>query len=230
MSIKRKKCTNGCLLPKQRVSLIKKNGEYTFGMHNFNFCPKCGDLMPEALNKTQAFFDIYYLNNNLESAKRLLYKSEFTSAAREAFVTVENAIKAKSGLDLHGADLAAKALSFTYDNENGLIKSPLIAINDLTTESKRNEQKGLQLLIMGFFTGQRNLYIHNDVSTSNTNVISILYEASFILNLLDGQSLTEKGRWIKDNISYSDINRNMPKLSDKLRLRVYRFMHKRLHS
>lgn len=61
--------------------------------------------MPESLEALKRFFQFYDIHPALKDALRLLYKSEFEAAAREAFVTLENCLKKKSGLDSHGFDL-----------------------------------------------------------------------------------------------------------------------------
>ena len=55
--------------------------------------------MPYSLKKLKGFFEVYNVHAALSDAVQLIYKSEFESAAREAFVTVENYLKKKSGLD-----------------------------------------------------------------------------------------------------------------------------------
>ena len=120
--------------------------------------------MPYSLKKLKGFFEVYNIHAALSDAVQLIYKSEFESAAREAFVAVENYLKKKSGLDSHGFDLATRALSFEIDKQTGEIKrAPLIAINDLKNESERNEQDGIRYMLMGFFQGPRNLYQHNHI-------------------------------------------------------------------
>ena len=90
---------------------------------------------------------MYNVHAALSDAVQLIYKSEFESAAREAFVTVENYLKKKSGLDAHGFDLATRALSFEVDKQTCAIKrAPLIAINGLKNESERNEQDGIRYM------------------------------------------------------------------------------------
>ena len=213
-------CPNGCKLPPRR-KLLKEFNDGTFGFDydDFPFCPCCGSLMPYSLKKLSAFFDIYKLHPSLEPAKRLLYKSEFESAAREAFVTVENILKKKSGLDAHGFDLATKALSFEVDKQTGEIKRPpLIAINELKNESDRNEQDGVRYMLMGYFQGPRNLYQHRHIGSGVSNAISIIVEASFFLRLLDGHSITKNGQWIPVKTDYSDIYNKMPKLIDRWKL------------
>ena len=73
--------------------------------------------MPYSLDKIRDFFDVYHVHSSLKRAINLVYKSEFEAAARETFVVVETTLKKKSGLDLHGFDLATKALSFEFDKK-----------------------------------------------------------------------------------------------------------------
>lgn len=120
-----------------RVGSYVTNG---FDFYDFTFCPCCGCLMPFPLKKLKGFFEVYNIHSALLDAIQLIYKSEFESAAREAFVALENYFKKKSGLDSHGFDLVTRALSFEIDKQTGEIKrAPLIAINDLKNESQRNE-------------------------------------------------------------------------------------------
>lgn len=139
-------CPNGCSLPPRKKQLREySNGTYGFDFYDFTFCPCCGSLMPYSLKKLKGFFEVYNIHAALSDAVQLIYKSEFESAAREAFVAVENYLKKKSGLDSHGFDLATRALSFETDKQTGEIKrAPLIAINDLKNESQRNEQDGIR--------------------------------------------------------------------------------------
>lgn len=217
---KKYSCPNQCNLPPRRRELKEfENGTYGFGYEDFIFCPCCGSLMPESLNKLESFFDIYNIHPALSKALKLLYKSEFEAASRESFVTLENYIKKKSGLDSHGFDLATKALSFEIDKKTGEIKkAPLISINELKTESDMNEQEGIRYMLMGFFQGPRNLYQHNHIGSGVSNSISVVIQTSFFLNLLDGHSITKKGQWIPIKIDYQEIYENMPKRIDRWRL------------
>lgn len=175
--------------------------------------------MPESLEALKRFFEFYDVHPDLKDALKLIYKSEFQAAAREAFVTLENRLKKKSGLDSHGFDLATKALSFEVDRKTGEIKkAPLIAINDLKTESDRNEQDGIRYMLMGFFQGPRNLYQHNHIGSGASNAISIIIETSFFLRLLEGHSITEKAYWIPIKTDYRAIYYKMPNRIDRWRL------------
>lgn len=213
-------CPNGCSLPPRKKQLREyRNGTYGFDFYDFTFCPCCGSLMPYSLKKLKGFFEVYNIHAALSDAVQLIYKSKFESAAREAFVAVENYLKKKSGLDSHGFDLATRALSFEIDKQTGEIKrAPLIAINDLKNESERNEQDGIRYMLMGFFQGPRNLYQHNHIGSGVSNSISVIIEASFFLHLLDGHSITQNGRWIPETVDYREIYQKMPKRIDRWRL------------
>ena len=213
-------CPNGCSLPPRRKKLKQySDGTYGFDFNDFTFCPCCGSLMPYSLKKLKGFFEVYNIHPALADAVQLIYKSEFESAAQEAFVTVENYLKKKSGLDLHGFDLVTKALSFELDKQTGELKrAPLIAINDLKNQSKRNEQDGIRYMLMGFFQGPRNLYQHNHIGSSASNSISVIIETSFFLHLLDGHSITQNEHWIPKKTNYQEIYQKMPKRIDRWRL------------
>lgn len=221
MRSKKYSCPNGCPLPPRRKVLRKfSDNTYGFDFNDFTFCPYCGSLMPYSLKKLKGFFEVYNVHSALEDAVRLLYKSEFESAARKAFVVVENYLKEKAGLDSHGFDLATKALSFEIDKQTGEIKRyPLIAINDLKNESDRNEQDGIRYMLMGFFQGPRNLYQHNHIGSGVSNSISVIIEASFFLHLLDGHSITKNGHWISGEVDYREIYQKMPKRIDRWKLK-----------
>ena len=220
MRSKKYSCANGCFLPPRKKAIKEfDDGTFGFAYYDFPFCPCCGNMMPYSLEKLKGFFDVYNVHPALTSAVNLLYKSEFEAAAREAFVIVENQLKAKSGLDSHGFDLATRALSFEINKNTGEIKKPpLVAINELKTESDRNEQNGIRYMLMGFFQGPRNLYQHNHIGSGASNSISVVIEASFFLRFLDGHSITQNGRWIPTKVNYQEIYTKMPKCMDRWKL------------
>jgi len=230
MRTKKFSCPNGCELP-PRKKMLKEAKDHTYGFdyNDFPYCPICGGLMPYTQDKIKDFFEIYHIHPKLETAERLIMKSEFDSAAREAFVVVETVLRKKSGLDLHGFDLATKALKYEVDKQTGEItKPPLIAINDLNTESEKNEQDGIRYMLMGFFQGVRNLYQHNHIGSGVSNSLTVLLDASFFLTLLDGHSITKHGQWVSSKISYRDIYNHMPKRLDRIKLRrELKYRHRR---
>lgn len=214
-------CPNGCKLP-PRKKVLRETDDHTYGFdyNDFTYCPVCGSLMPYTRKIIEDFFEIYHIHPKLENAERLILKSEYDSAAREAFVVVETVLRKKSGLDLHGFDLATKAMKYEVDKQTGEVtKQPMIAINDLKTESEKNEQDGIRYMLMGFFQGVRNLYQHNHIGSGVSNTLTVLIDASFFLNLLDGHSITKHGQWIPADISFGEIYNNMPRRLDRVKLR-----------
>jgi len=109
-----------------------------------------------------------------------------------------------------------------------ITKQPLIAINGLKTDSERNEQDGLRYMLMGFFRGYRNIYQHNNVGSGVSNVLSIVIEASFILSVLDGHSVTKNGRWIPRKMNVKEIYKCMPNPFDRIRLILLLLRRRRL--
>ena len=73
---------------------------------------------------------------------------------------------------------------------------------------------------MGFFTGIRNIYQHSHVGSGVSNSIATIIQASYFLDILDGKSITKKGKWIKKSINYEYIYNHMPKRTDRIRLRL----------
>ncbi len=178
------KCPNNCKLPRRRKGLIEENEIWRFCYRDFPYCPVCCEMMPKTYEAVKNFFAVYHLHPKLDRAEQLIYKSEFDAAARESFVVVETALRKKSGLDLHGVDLVNKALNYEVDKKSGQItKSPLIALNNLVTDSEKNEQEGVRFMLMGFFQGTRNIYQHNDVGHSLSGALPVIIQASYYLNL-----------------------------------------------
>lgn len=221
MNNKKYRCPNGCDLPPRKKVLIKtSNNTYGYEYFNPTFCPNCGALMPDSEAKLKGFFDVYDIHPSLKKSQDLLYKSEFESAVREAVVTLETALKSKSGLDSFGVDLATKSLSFTYDKQTDTItKMPLIAINDLKTISDRNEQEGIKHMLEGLFQAPRNLYQHNHIGSAVSNSISIILQISFILHIIDGHSITKNAHWERQSIDLLEIYNHMPKKIDRCRFK-----------
>ena len=220
MRTKKYSCPNGCKLPPRKKELTEI-GQHKFGFAyiDFPYCPMCGCMMPYTRKKYKDFFETFHLHSKLKNVERLFLKSEFDSAAREAFIVVESVLRKKSGLDSHGFDLATKALKYEVDKQTGAItKQPLIALNDLKTESEKNEQDGIRYMLMGCFQGIRNIYQHNQVGSAVSNVLTIILDASLFLDLLDGNSFTKHARLIREKVDYKDIYDNMPNRLDRIKL------------
>ena len=222
MRLTKYKCENGCNLP-PRVKVLREydDGHWGFGYHDPSFCPQCGEMMPYTHDKIMDFLDVYNIHPKLSDSIKLIKKSEFVSSAREAIITVEECLRTKSKLDLHGTNLVNQALSFNYDKQSQTFtKEPIIYINSLNTESERNEQEGLRYMLLGFVEGIRNIYQHNSIKSSVSYSVTTVIQASYFLYLLDGKGLTDKPKWLKCKLDYNYIYSKMPKAIDRLKLRI----------
>ncbi len=82
----------------------------------------------------------------------LYTNGHYAQAVLEAFKYVNNLVKFESSESSRdGADLMHKV--FSRDN-------PVLALNDLTTESDKNEQLGYMQILAGVMTGIRNPRAH----------------------------------------------------------------------
>lgn len=148
---------------------------------SFNVCPTCGELLDDNRKIVQKFLDLIIINERFSKCYDLIKKSEFISAIREACVILEDTIKKISGIEAHGADLAAKAFSYKFDsNTNSFIQKPAIQINTLSNQTLRNEQEGIKFLTMGIFKGIRNIYMHSHGSNKFRYCLKITIMIEFV--------------------------------------------------
>lgn len=87
----------------------------------------------------------------LKYCRAELLEENYFHAVLEAVKGVAERMRTMSGLKTDGAELINQALS---------IKSPLIALNSLTTETELSEQKGIANLLIGVFGAIRNPTAH----------------------------------------------------------------------
>lgn len=216
------KCTNGCEIRVKKFLLKDDKGKYSWGFPQITYCPKCGSIMQNTLKKIKCFLELSLIHEKLEKAVNLLYKSEYEASIRESIVVLENYLRKKSGLDLHGTNLVAQSLGFEYDKAKRIMKrEPKIKINSLDSESELNEQEGLKLMLMGFFQGSRNMYQHNNIYVPVNVILTLLLQISFFLKLIDGGSLTKHAYVIKKKVDVTNILNNMPKKSDRKNFKKY---------
>jgi uncharacterized protein (TIGR02391 family) len=91
-----------------------------------------------------------------EVSEQLFIDGHYGSAIFEAYKTVNNVVKEKSGMkDLDGEGLMSTVFS---------LKNPILRLNDLQETSDRDEQRGFMFLFMGAWTGIRNPKGHDVVN------------------------------------------------------------------
>ena len=180
-------CINGCTKEYQKnhvdVDYLAISKEL-----QFNCCSSCGALLPATIKYIKSYFRIIQIQNSLDNSINLLYSSHFNSAIRDAVIVLETRIQNLSNLyDLNGQNLVSKAFNFSF-SDNKITKFPLIQLNSLENVSKRNEQEGFMLSLLGFFKGIRNIYMHNQLETKIYLILNVFTQISYFLHILDGDS------------------------------------------
>lgn len=104
----------------------------------------------------------------------------FADAVEAALKEVNNRVKMfvkdKTGEELDGAPLMNRAFS---------PKSPVIVLDDLTTESGKNIQFGYMQIFAGSMTGIRNPKAHANIRISPERALQFLTLASLLMEKLD---------------------------------------------
>ena len=90
----------------------------------------------------------------IAASKSLFRDGHYASAILEAYKAVNNFVKEKTNLALDGKALMSKVF-----NED----APIIKLNELLTQSDRDEQEGFKFLFMGAMVGIRNPKAHEDI-------------------------------------------------------------------
>ncbi len=118
------------------------------------------------------------LHKKVVKASEGLFKDGYYSAAIfEAFKIVEIAVKNKSGLTISGRELMSQAFSPS---------NPRIKLNDLQTETDKDEQEGFRFLFMGATQGIRNPKAHENIVQSDPyKALEYLALASLLLKKID---------------------------------------------
>jgi uncharacterized protein (TIGR02391 family) len=90
----------------------------------------------------------------VKASKKLFKDGHYSDAIFRAFTEVNNSVKAKTRSELDGKALMAQAFR---------IENPLIKLNELETQSERDEQEGFMFLFMGAMVGIRNPKAHDNI-------------------------------------------------------------------
>jgi len=108
-----------------------------------------------------------------------LVDENYFHAVLEAIKGIAQRIRAASGLTNDGAELVNTAFS---------VKSPILAINSLRTETEISEQKGFSNMLVGLFGAVRNPTAHAPKiiwNMSEQDALDILSTVSFVHRKLD---------------------------------------------
>jgi uncharacterized protein (TIGR02391 family) len=104
------------------------------------------------------------------------YADSVEAALKELNSAMKGLVKKATGKELDGADLMHQALS---------PKNPIIVLDDLGTESGRNQQMGYMEIFAGAMTGIRNPKAHENLTITKERAIHHLFLASLLFNRLD---------------------------------------------
>lgn len=118
----------------------------------------------------------------LRFCKAEFLQENYFHAVFEAMKSIASKIRDSSGLTSDGADLVQEAFALGKD------VSPILAINNLATETDKGEQRGFVNLLMGLFGTIRNPLAHNpkiEWDMSEQDALDILTTASLVHRKLD---------------------------------------------
>lgn len=116
---------------------------------------------------------------------RLFRDGHWARAVEEGYKTLNQVVKAKSGVDLDGQALMQHCFSE---------KKPLLLINGLKTSSERSEQNGYQMILSGVMVGIRNPRAHDpELSDSPQDALELLIIANHLLGIVDRSTYFPNG-------------------------------------
>ncbi|MCD6490733.1 MAG: TIGR02391 family protein [Candidatus Korarchaeota archaeon] len=113
-------------------------------------------------------------------AKNKFEDGYYADAVEAAFKEINNRVKEivknKTGKELDGASLMYYAFSE---------KDPIIVLDDLSSETGRNIQKGYMQIFAGAMTGIRNPKAHENITISRERAIHFIFLASLLMYRLN---------------------------------------------
>ena len=131
---------------------------------------------PDTLN---TFWDLLH-PKIVEVSKSRFETNHFADSVEAAFKEVNNIVKVivkqKTSQEYDGADLMNKAFS---------LQNPIIVLDDLSTETGKNIQKGYMQIFSGAMTGIRNPKAHENITIDSQRAIHFLFLASLLMFKID---------------------------------------------
>jgi uncharacterized protein (TIGR02391 family) len=104
------------------------------------------------------------------------YQAEnYGHAILDAMHYLSDVLREKTGLDGDGHDLVNKALSGD---------SPRLRINKLQTQTERDEQTGIKLILLGLYSAIRNPRSHAQVQDNKDTADAIIFFINYLLAIL----------------------------------------------
>jgi uncharacterized protein (TIGR02391 family) len=132
-------------------------------------------------------YDIFVKSQILRDATRKLFKDKhYARAVEEAYKCLNNVVKDKSGLSKDGQDL----MNQTFSEKN-----PVLKLNDLKTDSHRDEQLGYMLIFGGCMTGIRNPRAHEHKKVDSPEAaLEMLVWANHLMRMVDKAKRVKKSK------------------------------------
>lgn len=121
------------------------------------------------------------IHPKITAVARPRYESEHFADAVEAALKeinsiVKDIVKRKTGNELDGASLMRTALT---------PNSPIICLDDLSTETGKNVQQGYMEIFAGAMTGIRNPKAHDNIKIKENRARHFIYLASLLMHKID---------------------------------------------
>jgi uncharacterized protein (TIGR02391 family) len=104
------------------------------------------------------------------------YADSVEAALKEVNSVVKTIVKERLNQELDGADLMNRAFS---------VNNPVISLDDPSTETGKNVQKGYMQIFAGAMTGIRNPKAHENIIIDETRAIHFLFLASLLMFKID---------------------------------------------
>lgn len=145
----------------------------TVGLHIFK------DTARKALNIPRGLWDLIHPEVTRVARSRFEsghYADSVEAALKEVNSVVKRKVKDATGQEPDGNRLMERAFSST---------SPVIELDDLSTESGKNIQSGYQRLFSGAMIGVRNPQAHENVVIDANRAMHFLFLASLLMHKLD---------------------------------------------
>lgn len=112
------------------------------------------------------------------SLERSYSSGNYTHAIQDAMSFVTDTIRDKSGLDGDGDSLVGQALGF------GKNKRPKLMINRFQTQTEKDMQRGIMLVLKGLYALVRNPRSHERIEDSSNNADAIIQFIDYLTDFL----------------------------------------------
>ncbi|MGD9889933.1 MAG: TIGR02391 family protein [Dehalococcoidia bacterium] len=125
-----------------------------------------------------AAYDFMIVSPELRGVSRDLYRDGYyVRAVEEAYKLVNNLVKERAGLNEDGQALMLRA----YSEQN-----PALKINDMKSESQKNEQAGYSFILAGCMRGIRNPRAHeHDLRDDPVSALEMLIWANHLIGVVN---------------------------------------------